>query len=127
MFYFVVVIGDDNNQRSHVRHVKTNTKFFDTSTPDILHCNEFRTFWMKWYWTFSGTTRAYFDVGKGPLPGEHMFMSYNDAATENYDAVGLTSSAGNSAVWRINENSGRSVSSRVPCERWLSFDIATDR
>ena len=98
-FTMEIVLGVQDNSRSQIKYPFDTGGLFDTASVNILHCNEFRTFWVRW-------ANAYIQVGRGPIVGEQTFMNTNDVETHLINAVGLASGLGNAAVWQVNENNG---------------------
>jgi hypothetical protein len=101
-----VVLGAYDNQRSMIRYGAAVSELqivFDTSTPDILHCNDLRSFWLEW------DDSGFVAVGMGPSVSEQRFMQWTKADRRFYNSIGLTNENGGTAMWQVNENTGQST------------------
>ena len=98
-----VTIGGEGNSKSSIREALQDKPSFDTNTKNILHCNEFRTFWIQWL------TNA-IAVGRGPVIGEQKFMNIDTIQASKINSIGLASDKGHAAVWKVNENNGNGFS-----------------
>ena len=101
-----MVLGADDNQRSVIRYGSTTDRntVFNTSTPNILHCNELRTFWLSWD---HGVGMV--KIGRGPLVDENGFMQWTNPQrpAPNFNALALSCYTGSAALWKVNENAGK--------------------
>lgn len=108
-----LILGTDDNQRSVIRYGSAANRqtVFNTATPNILHCNELRTFWLSWDHS-DGTVK----VGRGPLIDEQGFMQWTNNRTPRqfYNAIGLSCATGSAAMWVVNENSGKETHAAMP-------------
>lgn len=95
-----VRLGVHDNQGSQLAHAQQGTVLFDSSTPDILHCDDYRMFWLRW-------VNNYIEVGRGNMVGEHKFLNVQQPTGIYYTGIGLRGGHRNAVMWRINENSGR--------------------
>lgn len=91
-------LGVENNELSFVR-ISGSSSSFETATPNLLHCDDTRAFWISW-------NDEYFKVGKGSMIDEQVFMNLQDPNRDSFNAVQLHSVRSSSAVWQIYENSG---------------------
>lgn len=96
-----IALGVNDNTKSLIKYPSQVKNLFETFTEKLLHCNEFRTFWVKW-------ADNYVSVGRGPVVGEQRFMDVKESGTSGITSIGLASGMGNAAVWRVRENNGES-------------------
>jgi hypothetical protein len=100
-----VGLGYDNNQKSFIRLLIGSSSSFETSTPNLLHCDDMRAFWVSW-------DHEYIKVGRGQMVDQQTFMNLQDPNPQSLTAIDLLSSKGSSAVWQVYENSGTSNRTR---------------
>ena len=74
-------------------------------TPNILHCNEERHFWLSWY-------GGHVCLGHGKKKGENMIVSYQNLNPSPILAVSFSSSQVPGG-WRIPLHSGRLIQARL--------------
>ena|SRR6218665_1442847 len=94
-----VGLGVENNKKSFIRLLLGSSSSFETSTPNLLHCDDMRAFWVSW-------DNEYFKVGRGLMVDEQIIMNLQDPNRHTFNAIALSSSWGSSAVWQVYENSG---------------------
>ena len=107
---YEVIIGGWVNTVSAIKNatltVKDNryTQYLKHSTPKILHCNQFRRFWVSWD---NNTVRA----GKGQ-PFEDVFMSWTVPDPHDINAVALNGYQV-AADWIVERKSGNLTFKRL--------------
>ncbi len=70
-------------------------------TPDILNCDEFLTFWVRWAFN-------YVAVGYGARPGTTQFMSLDQAETGQFvQAVGILNTPGHEMEYEVIDITGK--------------------
>ncbi|ELT97145.1 hypothetical protein CAPTEDRAFT_193482 [Capitella teleta] len=96
-----IVIGCCSNTASMIRSGETQIHYADALTPEILHCGEFRTFWIHW-------GGGFILVGQGPVVGEQELMRARRVGTLDFPVVFASFSTGwgHTGVWQIPQNQG---------------------
>lgn len=102
-----VGLGVENNEKSFIQIAGSSS--FETSTPNLLHCDDMRAFWISW-------DDEYIKVGRGSLVDEQIFMNLRDPNRDSFNAIIIHSIKSSSAVWQVFENSGVMVIVDTPNE-----------
>ncbi len=95
-----VELGVEQNQMSVIRPLAGAGNQVGVDTPDILSCNEFRTFWI--YWTYQSVI-----VGSGSDITEGSFLVYSSESMHYTQAVGFVNSPGIKAEYEFVTLSGK--------------------
>ena len=99
---YEVVIGGQGNTQSYIRRTAQSTDDEALAeTPDILSCNEFRSFWIQW-------ENNHVEVGEGSVINQRRFINWADT-TDPHGISALTLSTGweSTGDWQFSYISGR--------------------
>ena len=98
--FYEIVIGSSNNTRSVIRRrplsIFINDEANATSTPGILHGNEYRSFWAE---VFNGLVR----FGKGQIIGQNIVLKWQDHSPKIPNSIGFMTGFGSSGDWHIQD------------------------
>ena len=98
-----VGLGIDDNNRTVFRYPFDIGDMASVVTPGILHCHEYRTFWIRW-----GAGKS-IEVGQGPVVGQQMITHAQNVTPPFVNAVGLSGGYSRSATWRVQDNAGTCI------------------
>lgn len=96
---YEIVLGGYDNTRSDIRRGSHGTILLQVETPDIMNCDEFLPFWVRWG---SGSV----EVGSGRLDG-HLIMQVYDAEQPHIQALTVTSWISAPAEYQFLQSYGR--------------------
>ena len=78
----------------------------DFDTPDILSCDVYRWFWIRW-------AAGYFEVGKGHLVGAELVMSWKDDDPRAVQALTVSTGFDAEGSWVFNSYEGKQESPTI--------------
>jgi len=96
---YEVVLGGWQNSRSAIRNKTQGMDWTDVSTPDILHCDEMRSFWISWEY-------GLIMVGKGSKVGKNEVMHWLDPAPYSVHAISVSTGYESSGLWEFSSTEG---------------------
>ena len=96
---YEIALGINRNEESQIRQARQSGAVVVVDTPDILHCNESRMFWIRW-----ADTRI--AVGSGAVVGVGQFMDWQRESPPNILYVGLQTGWSASGEWTIRNVEG---------------------
>lgn len=113
--YYEAVLGGWNNTMSVIRLANVHMQeYLETG---IVHCNEFRQFWISW-------TEATIRVGKGTELFQSTFLEWNDSNFAGVNHLSFSCGYGSYGIWAFNENLGH-CSSALPTLRFQSSSTSS--
>lgn len=94
--YYEIMIGANGNQASKIGKdgLSSGGGVIEANTPNVLHCNYTRSFWISWRGT-------YVQVGSGSVVGESVFLQLEDANQYKIRAIAFDTSAPNIGLWEF--------------------------
>ena len=96
-----ILIGSEDNTKTQMRYAGSKEVIEEIDSPDILHCNDYKTFWVRW-------ERYATELGEGPNVGEQKILEIpherHHGLHVNYFM--LASGMSSAASWEIEENAG---------------------
>ena len=98
---YTIQIGNYKNTKSVIRTSKkpgSENKAL-ALTPNILNCDEFRTFWVSW-------RNGRIQVGRGSVPKQRQFMEWEDPRPLPVNFFSVSSGYGSTGEWRIGLTPG---------------------
>jgi hypothetical protein len=79
---YEIIIGGNGNKNSFIRDGNTFEEFYRVDSVDVLNCNEYRTFWVRW------NVDSRLAVGRGAIVNKNQFMDWPDPQKRTF--AGLT-------------------------------------
>jgi hypothetical protein len=111
---YEIVLGGYDNSRSDIRRGSHGQVLQQADTPDIMNCDEFLPFWIRW-----GNKSVI--VGSGRLD-DHIVMRFDDPEQPEIKALSVTSWVTASAEYHFPEIDGEFSQQFVSMAvRYLSF------
>jgi len=95
---YEIVIGGYDNTLSDIRKGAHGSILVQANTPNILRCDEFLPFWIKW-------ENSELSVGSGSL-GSNIFMHYSEANMPNNFVATVASWTTSSVEYHFLESQG---------------------
>ena len=100
---YEVVIGGNGNTQSFIRRTRLSSNEAVAETPDILNCNELRTFWIQW-------ENNHVEVGEGSVLNEGRFINWYDTTDPHViTAMALSTGWGSTGDWQFSYINGGST------------------
>ena len=109
---YEIGIGTDKNIHSEIRQKVDGIPYTSAWTPDILSCDEYRSFWIMWI------EKMGLDVGRGSVIGAGRFMIFRDLKGKNITAVSFSTGYGSTGSWRFKNVGSKSLQE---CYNFISF------
>ena len=99
---YEIVLGMDSNTKSSISRGKHGPVIASAATPNMLDCNSFKTFWVRW------TNDKRIEVGKGIHAGSSRFLTTGiESSFTGVASVAFTSPDGVTSKWELTEIKGR--------------------
>ena len=95
---YEIVIGGWGNSKAVIRRAVQGKPVSEVTIPDLLHCSEFRQFWISWY-------NGEIVVGQGSL-GSNEILRYSNSSPNEISAVAITTGFGIEGDWKLKQNPG---------------------
>ena len=99
---YEIQLGINDNTESRIRHERGGIELVKEQTPQILNCNEYRTFWTSW--PGGGTDQL--EVGHGESPGTDIFMRTSIDGTFMLNSVSISSGNKETGQWEFRNLGG---------------------
>ena len=97
---YEIVIGGDGNRNIKIRRNRRISRWDKTvTTPGIIDCHESRWFWISKY----GDT---IQVGKGPIPGSFVELSFTDSNRWPINSIQFSTSERAVGQWEFSKQTG---------------------
>ena len=96
---YEVRIGTESNTKTVIIPDPKNSHQESVDSPDVLHCNEYRPFWISWLY---GTLY----VGKGTHVWENELISYTDPTPHIINAAWMETAPENEGIFSIQKLDG---------------------
>ena len=97
---YEIALGIKNNTESVIRRGFQGGNEVTAQTPGILHCDELRTFWIRW-------SADVIEVGYGRKVGEELFMIMtNTPLGQSITSLSVSTGWGSTGVWNTNSVTG---------------------
>lgn len=90
---YEIIIGGNGNRNSFIRDGSTFQEFYRVDTPDILDCNGYRTFWVKWHEANN------LQVGRGAIVGKQKFMQWLDPQSRSFGGMTISTYYDQPGLW----------------------------
>ena len=116
---YKIVLGSENNKFSMIGRDALDGNAVKVSTPDLLSCTLTQYMWVQW-------NHKVISVGRGMMPGENGFMSYQDSdQDEPYEirAVAVGTQQGVRGTWQFEAKEREYGAS---CMSWLLLYLRRD-
>lgn len=105
--FYEIMIGANGNQASKIGKDGLSSGggggVVEAATPNVLHCNYTRSFWISWRGT-------YVQVGSGSVVGESVFLQLEDTNQYKIRAIAFDTSAPTVGLWEFGIVEGQRVS-----------------
>ncbi|KAI0229902.1 hypothetical protein LSAT2_019688, partial [Lamellibrachia satsuma] len=103
-----IVTGAFGNSRAMIRKAVHGPEYVAANISNLLHCGEFRTFWVSW----GGKLLR---IGRGPTVGQQMFVTVPRTSFSHViNVAGFSTYDGHSGSWTIPENTGSTLTVSTP-------------
>ena len=110
-----VVLGYNDNMMSSLQPNMNNPDYEVADSPNILHCAQFRKFWVSW--TYEGIK-----VGQDAV-GENVLLS-RDFSLGDITSIALSVGGTNDVgIWNFNQESGHSLRVESPTQMTIPGDM----
>ena len=103
---YEIIIGGNANMNSFIRDAETFHEKIRVDTPNILDCNNYRTFWVKWESDYTVT------VGQGAVINRNTFLDWNDAEQRVFRGITISTYYGAEGLWEFSFLEGNFFSFR---------------
>lgn len=98
---YEIIIGGNGNQNSFIRDDNTFGEVQRVDTPNIMDCDNFKTFWVKWGVMYRIT------VGEGALVDSRTFLNYVDVDRRSYEGFTVSTYYDITGVWDFSFIDGK--------------------
>ena len=102
---FELMIGASDNTETLLK-VKGSRVVWSTETPDILNCEEWRSFWVR---IVKQQSLKKFDFGVGSTFGNHRIIHHIERNASDFETIAFASSNGAVAEFEYAESGGRQL------------------
>jgi len=103
---YEIVLGGYGNTVSDVRRGSHGPILRQANTPDIMNCDEFMPFWVRWGFSSPIWGNYNLEVGSGRLD-DHVFMKVDDPEQPLIKAFSVTSWLTSPAEYQFLQSSGK--------------------
>lgn len=90
---YEIIIGGNGNRNSFIRDGNTFEEFYRVDSADVLDCNAYRTFWVKW------NVDSKIVVGRGAVVGANQFMDWLDPQRRSYSGLTISTYYDQPGLW----------------------------
>lgn len=92
---YEIVIGGNGNTQSFIRDYATMLEGQRVDTPNIMDCNNYKAFWVKWEKNGSGRIMA----GQGAVVGQAVFIDWVDNEKRNFQGFTISTYDNAPGLW----------------------------
>ena len=101
---YEIIIGGNNNRNSFIRNgIGTAEELYRVDTPDVLDCNSYRTFWVRW------NTDNKLGVGRGAIVGRNQFMDWVDPQKRTFSGLTISTYYDQPGLWDFSFVHGKGI------------------
>lgn len=98
---YEIILGGNGNRNSFIRDGNTFEEFYRIDSPDVLNCNAYRTFWVKW------NVDSKITVGRGAIVGVNQFMEWLDPQRRPFSGLTISTYYDQPGLWDFSFVDGR--------------------
>ena len=90
---YEIIIGGNGNTNSFLRDFATGQEKIKIDTPNIMDCNNYKAFWVKW------AADGRITVGEGAVVGQRTFLDWVDPEQRVFRGMTISTWNGATGLW----------------------------
>ena len=93
---YEIIIGGNGNTNSFLRDFATGQEKIKIDTPNIMDCNNYKAFWVKW------AADGRITVGEGAVVGQRTFLDWVDPEQRVFRGMTISTWNGATGLWDLS-------------------------